>query len=143
MIGVERGRLLPWSPSTAMLLSTTSPYIRPINAPSPLPVTTALPSSISSAAAATDACASTRNLLWSSSMRPVTTFLWSPRRRFLFTRLRMHAYCSNWNAPSPFYVLLLLGGKILHIDFGDYFEASMNREKFPEKSKCYRARPCL
>lgn len=24
-------------------------------------------------------------------------------------------------------------GKILHIDFGDCFEASMNREKFPEK----------
>lgn len=28
-------------------------------------------------------------------------------------------------------------GKILHIDFGDCFEASMNREKFPEKvSNC-------
>ncbi|XP_022866976.1 serine/threonine-protein kinase TOR-like, partial [Olea europaea var. sylvestris] len=24
-------------------------------------------------------------------------------------------------------------GKILHIDFGDCFEAAMNREKFPEK----------
>ena len=24
-------------------------------------------------------------------------------------------------------------GKLLHIDFGDCFEASMNREKFPEK----------
>jgi hypothetical protein len=28
---------------------------------------------------------------------------------------------------------LLCSGKILHIDFGDCFEASMNREKFPEK----------
>jgi hypothetical protein len=28
---------------------------------------------------------------------------------------------------------LLRSGKILHIDFGDCFEASMNREKFPEK----------
>jgi FKBP12-rapamycin complex-associated protein len=28
-------------------------------------------------------------------------------------------------------------GKILHIDFGDCFEASMNREKYPEKvSSC-------
>lgn len=24
-------------------------------------------------------------------------------------------------------------GKLLHIDFGDCFEASMNREKFPER----------
>ena len=24
-------------------------------------------------------------------------------------------------------------GKLLHIDFGDCFEASMNRDKFPEK----------
>jgi len=24
-------------------------------------------------------------------------------------------------------------GKLLHIDFGDCFEASMHREKFPEK----------
>ena len=29
--------------------------------------------------------------------------------------------------------MLLYSGKILHIDFGDCFEASMNREKFPEK----------
>lgn len=30
-------------------------------------------------------------------------------------------------------------GKLLHIDFGDCFEASMNREKFPEKaSMCLR-----
>ncbi|KAH1267835.1 Serine/threonine-protein kinase TOR [Glycine max] len=29
--------------------------------------------------------------------------------------------------------LMLHRGKILHIDFGDCFEASMNREKFPEK----------
>lgn len=29
--------------------------------------------------------------------------------------------------------VLLFSGKILHIDFGDCFEASMNREKFPEK----------
>ena len=27
----------------------------------------------------------------------------------------------------------LCSGKILHIDFGDCFEAAMNREKFPEK----------
>ncbi len=27
----------------------------------------------------------------------------------------------------------IFSGKILHIDFGDCFEASMNREKFPEK----------
>ncbi len=28
-------------------------------------------------------------------------------------------------------------GKLLHIDFGDCFEASMHREKFPEKvSSC-------
>jgi hypothetical protein len=26
-----------------------------------------------------------------------------------------------------------LSGKLLHIDFGDCFEASMNRDKFPEK----------
>jgi hypothetical protein len=26
-----------------------------------------------------------------------------------------------------------LAGKLLHIDFGDCFEASMHREKFPEK----------
>lgn len=29
--------------------------------------------------------------------------------------------------------LIFCSGKILHIDFGDCFEASMNREKFPEK----------
>lgn len=28
---------------------------------------------------------------------------------------------------------MFCSGKILHIDFGDCFEASMNREKFPEK----------
>ncbi|XP_022633049.1 uncharacterized protein LOC106752943 [Vigna radiata var. radiata] len=72
-------------------------------------LTTASLSSTSSAAAATSACNSTRKLLWPSSMRPVTTFLWSRRRRVLSTILRMHAYCSNWNAPSPFSVLLLLG----------------------------------
>ena len=26
-------------------------------------------------------------------------------------------------------------GKLLHIDFGDCFEASMHREKFPEKAR--------
>ena len=26
-------------------------------------------------------------------------------------------------------------GKLLHIDFGDCFEASMHREKFPEKAQ--------
>ncbi|KAL6221922.1 hypothetical protein ACLB2K_005314 [Fragaria x ananassa] len=31
------------------------------------------------------------------------------------------------------FLLVAQGGKILHIDFGDCFEASMNREKFPEK----------
>ncbi|KAL6195725.1 hypothetical protein ACLB2K_031343 [Fragaria x ananassa] len=30
-------------------------------------------------------------------------------------------------------ILHRYSGKILHIDFGDCFEASMNREKFPEK----------
>jgi serine/threonine-protein kinase mTOR len=44
-------------------------------------------------------------------------------------------------------------GKLLHIDFGDCFEASMNREKFPEKVRARRdtspmvtvdaAGPCL
>lgn len=29
--------------------------------------------------------------------------------------------------------MMFSSGKILHIDFGDCFEASMNREKFPEK----------
>ena len=28
-------------------------------------------------------------------------------------------------------------GKLLHIDFGDCFEASMNREKFPEKVRVF------
>lgn len=32
--------------------------------------------------------------------------------------------------PTNYY---LPSGKLLHIDFGDCFEASMNREKFPEK----------
>lgn len=32
--------------------------------------------------------------------------------------------------PPPF---ALRSGKIIHIDFGDCFEASMNREKFPER----------
>lgn len=30
-------------------------------------------------------------------------------------------------------LIYFFSGKILHIDFGDCFEASMNREKFPEK----------
>ena len=30
-------------------------------------------------------------------------------------------------------LVMFCSGKILHIDFGDCFEASMNREKFPEK----------
>lgn len=28
-------------------------------------------------------------------------------------------------------------GKLLHIDFGDCFEASMHREKFPEKASLF------
>lgn len=35
-------------------------------------------------------------------------------------------------------ITFCFSGKILHIDFGDCFEASMNREKFPEKV----SRPC-
>ena len=35
------------------------------------------------------------------------------------------------------YLYLSCSGKILHIDFGDCFEASMNREKFPEKVNYY------
>lgn len=35
------------------------------------------------------------------------------------------------------YLSLSCSGKILHIDFGDCFEASMNREKFPEKVNYY------
>ena len=35
-------------------------------------------------------------------------------------------------------------GKLLHIDFGDCFEASMHREKFPEKvGACHSSRLCI
>lgn len=34
---------------------------------------------------------------------------------------------------QPYNACIFCSGKILHIDFGDCFEASMNREKFPEK----------
>ena len=40
----------------------------------------------------------------------------------------MHS-APNLQAP----ILHALAGKLLHIDFGDCFEASMHREKFPEK----------
>lgn len=39
----------------------------------------------------------------------------------------------RFSISMPMCKLILCSGKILHIDFGDCFEASMNREKFPEK----------
>ena len=34
-------------------------------------------------------------------------------------------------------------GKLLHIDFGDCFEASMNREKFPERVRNFSSQPAV
>ncbi|KAL6130637.1 hypothetical protein ACLB2K_069016 [Fragaria x ananassa] len=47
-----------------------------------------------------------------------------PGRRF------MSAFPAAQETQNP---ISKKSGKILHIDFGDCFEASMNREKFPEK----------
>jgi FKBP12-rapamycin complex-associated protein len=37
------------------------------------------------------------------------------------------------NLTASYILMFCCSGKILHIDFGDCFESSMNREKFPEK----------
>lgn len=44
-------------------------------------------------------------------------------------RLQQWTVPSYRRAPDP----MSCPGKLLHIDFGDCFEASMHREKFPER----------
>ena len=53
------------------------------------------------------------------------------RYYFFLNLLDLKLYCQFWNHFCD--VCCAFSGKILHIDFGDCFEASMNREKFPEK----------
>ena len=60
------------------------------------------------------------------------------QRRTNYTRslamMSMVGYLLGLGDRHPSNLMLdRYSGKILHIDFGDCFEASMNREKFPEK----------
>ncbi|WOH04828.1 hypothetical protein DCAR_0624240 [Daucus carota subsp. sativus] len=73
-------------------------------------------------------------VLWLKSR---TSEVWLDRRT-KFTRslavMSMVGYVLGLGDRHPSNLMLLRSsGKILHIDFGDCFEASMNREKFPEK----------
>jgi len=59
-------------------------------------------------------------------------------RRTTYTRstavMSMVGYLLGLGDRHPSNLMLdRYSGKLLHIDFGDCFEASMNREKFPEK----------
>ncbi|KAL8097331.1 hypothetical protein AgCh_030462 [Apium graveolens] len=73
-------------------------------------------------------------VLWLKSR---TSEVWLDRRTN-YTRslavMSMVGYVLGLGDRHPSNLMLLRSsGKILHIDFGDCFEASMNREKFPEK----------
>merc|ERR1719311_695469 len=72
--------------------------------------------------------------------------LWFQSRNSEVWLSRRTTYCRSLAVMSMVGYILGLGdrhpsnlmidrfsGKVLHIDFGDCFEASMNREKFPEK----------
>ncbi|KAK8706592.1 hypothetical protein V6N13_050150 [Hibiscus sabdariffa] len=74
-------------------------------------------------------------VLWLKSR---TSEVWLERRtnntRSLAV-MSMVGYLLGLGDPHPSNLMLCRScGKILHIDFGDCFEASMNREKFPEKA---------
>lgn len=73
-------------------------------------------------------------VLWLKSR---TSEIWLERRTN-YTRslavMSMVGYLLGLGDRHPSNLMLhRFSGKILHIDFGDCFEASMNREKFPEK----------
>uniref|UniRef100_A0A0D6R7B1 non-specific serine/threonine protein kinase n=1 Tax=Araucaria cunninghamii TaxID=56994 RepID=A0A0D6R7B1_ARACU len=73
-------------------------------------------------------------VLWLKSR---TSEVWLDRRTN-YTRslavMSMVGYLLGLGDRHPSNLMLhRFSGKILHIDFGDCFEASMNREKFPEK----------
>uniref|UniRef100_A0A452YXN2 non-specific serine/threonine protein kinase n=1 Tax=Aegilops tauschii subsp. strangulata TaxID=200361 RepID=A0A452YXN2_AEGTS len=73
-------------------------------------------------------------VLWLKSR---TSEVWLERRTN-YTRslavMSMAGYLLGLGDRHPSNLMLdRFSGKILHIDFGDCFEASMNREKFPEK----------
>lgn len=73
-------------------------------------------------------------VLWLKSR---TSEVWLSRRTN-YTRslavMSMVGYLLGLGDRHPSNLMLhRVSGKILHIDFGDCFEASMNREKFPEK----------
>ncbi|XP_024032504.1 serine/threonine-protein kinase TOR-like, partial [Morus notabilis] len=73
-------------------------------------------------------------VLWLKSR---TSEVWLERRTN-YTRslavMSMVGYLLGLGDRHPSNLMLhRSSGKILHIDFGDCFEASMNREKFPEK----------
>lgn len=73
-------------------------------------------------------------VLWLKSR---TSEVWLDRRTN-YTRslavMSMVGYLLGLGDRHPSNLMLhRLSGKIIHIDFGDCFEASMNREKFPEK----------
>ncbi|XP_061354471.1 serine/threonine-protein kinase TOR isoform X2 [Gastrolobium bilobum] len=73
-------------------------------------------------------------ILWLKSR---TSEIWLERRTN-YTRslavMSMVGYLLGLGDRHPSNLMLhRFSGKILHIDFGDCFEASMNREKFPEK----------
>ncbi|GLT98087.1 hypothetical protein SLE2022_156090 [Rubroshorea leprosula] len=75
-----------------------------------------------------------RRVLWLKSR---TSEVWLERRTN-YTRslavMSMVGYLLGLGDRHPSNLMLhRYSGKILHIDFGDCFEASMNREKFPEK----------
>lgn len=62
-------------------------------------------------------------------------------RRTTYTRstavMSMVGYLLGLGDRHPSNLMLdRYSGKLLHIDFGDCFEASMNRDKFPEKVCC-------
>ncbi|KAK9666552.1 hypothetical protein RND81_14G193000 [Saponaria officinalis] len=73
-------------------------------------------------------------ILW---LKSHTSEVWLYRRTN-YTRslavMSMVGYLLGLGDRHPSNLMLLrYSGKILHIDFGDCFEASMNREKYPEK----------
>lgn len=87
-----------------------------------MPPMTALPS------------ASVRQVLWLKSR---SSEVWLERRTN-YTRsaavMSMVGYILGLGDRHPSNLMLdRYSGKLLHIDFGDCFEASMNRDKFPEK----------
>ena len=75
-----------------------------------------------------------RKVLWLKSR---TSEVWLERRTN-YTRslavMSMVGYLLGLGDRHPSNLMLdRYSGKLLHIDFGDCFEASMHREKFPER----------